>query len=367
MKIPKIKLKPRGKSGIYWVRYSWQCKRWHYSLGTADEAVALLMVANIKAEMQLGFHRPYKQVIFDNLFKRYKQEEWPNKAPSSRDRDETSSKFLLAEFGGKPIIEEQLREQMRAYRTKRRNGQIYIEDVSRKKEVKDSTINREVSLMKRITNLANHEWGLLRTDPLQRFPMFKEKPRKRPITPDEWQRLLSASEPELRDYLIIARYTGIRPGTRNHGILSLTWRDIDLGDWKITVLDSKTGEGRVVYMDETVHKILTRRQARATSKWLFPSKDGNRRYSFRGEFKRAKERAKIINLRIHDLRHAFGTDKKSEGVDTASLSKLMGHKSIKTTMQYGEPNEEHLRKIMKSRPKSSEKNGPKVDQIEDEN
>lgn len=367
MKIPKIKLKPRGKSGIYWVRYSWQGKRWHYSLGTTDKGVALQMVENIKAEMQLGFHRPYKQVIFDNLLRRYKQEEWPNKAPSSRERDETSSKFLLAEFGGKPIIEDQLREQMRAYRTKRLNGQLYIEGVSRKKKVSKSTVNREVSLMKRTTNIAMHEWRLLRTDPLQRFPMFKEKPRKRPITPDEWQRLLSASEPELRDYLIIARYTGIRSGTRNHGILSLIWDDIDLGDWKITLLDSKTGEGRVVYMDETVHKVLARRQAQAISKWLFPGKDGKRRYSFRSEFERAKKRAGIEDLRIHDLRHAFGTDKKSEGVVTEELAIIMGHKSIKTTMRYGEPNEARLRKIMKSRPKSSEKSGPKVDQMEDEN
>ena len=359
MKVPKIKFYQRGRDGVWWVRYSWQGKREHYSLGTVDEAEAEKEVKKIKYEMALGIHQPKKKVIFDNLWGRYKKEEWPEKKPSSRQRDETSIKCLLKIFGGKTINEETFRERVREYRTKRLRGEVRAEGISAKRNISNATVNREIALLKRIVNLAVYEWRLLRTNPLQNFPMLKEEKRERTISPEEWRKLLSAAYPELRDFLIIARFTGIRYGIRDHGILGLKWSDIDLDKWEIKVRDSKIGEGRTVYMDETVYKILKRRKVKAASEYVFPGKNGKRRYSFDMAFKGAKKRAEIKNLRIHDLRHMFGSDKKSEGADLASLAKLMGHKDIKTTERYGEPNEEHLRKIMKSKPKPSKKKWPK--------
>lgn len=364
MKAPKIELKPRGKSGIFWVRYSFNGKREHYSLETADEAEAKKEAKRILNELELSIHRPRRKVIFDNLWERYKEEEWSEKRPTSRARDETSMKSLLAAFSGKIINEETFRDEVREYRKKRLSGELHLKGISVKDRVSKATVNREIALLKRIINLAVFEWRLLRTNPLQKFPMFKEKKRERPISSEEWRKLLSASSPELRDFLFIARFTGIRYGLRSHGILGLKWSDVDLDNWKIKVRDSKNREGRIVYMDETVYKIMKRRKPCAKSEWVFPGRNGKRRYSFESAFKGAKRRAEITNLRIHDIRHAFGTDKKSQGVDLPSLAKLMGHKDIKTTMRYGEPNEDHLREIMGSKPRSTKKSGPKVDQMD---
>ena len=367
MKVPKIELKPRGKSGMFWVRYSFNGKREHYSLETADEAEARKEVKKIINEIELSIHRPKKKVIFDNLWERYKLEEWPEKRPTSRARDETSIKYLFTAFSGRRINEETFRDEVREYRNKRLNGVLSIEGISAKSSVAKATVNREIALLKRIINLAVHEWRLLRTNPLQNFSMLKEEKRERPISAEEWRKLLSASSFELRDFLFVARFTGIRYGLRSHGILGLKWSDIDLDNWEIKLRDSKNHEGRIVYIDETVHKILKRRKTRATSDWVFPGRNGTKRYSFDTAFKGAKRRAGIKDLRIHDIRHAFGTDKKSQGVDLPSLAKLMGHKDIKTTMRYGEPDEDHLRRIMGSKPRSRKKSGPKVDQIDDPN
>jgi integrase len=364
MKVPKIELRPRGKSGMFWVRYSFNGEREHYSLETTDEVEAKKEVRRIVNEIELGIHRPRRKVIFDNLWERYKQEEWPEKRPTSRERDKTSIKFLLVVFGGKAIIEETFRDEVREYRRKRLEGKLRIDGLSKKDKVSKATVNREIALLKRIINLAVYEWQLLRTNPLQNFSMLNEEKRERYITAEEWQRLLSASSPELRDFLIVARFTGIRYGLRSHGILGLKWTDIDLDNWEIKLRDSKNREGRIVYMNETVHKVLKRRKARATSEWVFPGRKGKRRCSFDTVFKLAKRRACINDLRIHDIRHAFGTDKKSQGVDLPSLAKLMGHKDIKTTMRYGEPDEDHLRRIMGSKPRSHRKSGPNVDQID---
>ncbi|MBA7525086.1 Tyrosine recombinase XerC [subsurface metagenome] len=365
MKVPKIKFYQRGRDGIWWVRYSWQGKREHYSLGTVDEAEAEKEVKRIKHEMALGIHQPKKKVIFDNLWGRYKKEEWPEKKPSSRQRDETSIKCLLKIFGGKTINEETFRERVREYRTKRLRGEVRAEGISAKRSISKATVNREIALLKRIVNLTVYEWRLLRTNPLQNFPMLKEEKRERTISPEEWRKLLSAAYPELRDFLIIARFTGIRYGIRDHGILGLEWSDIDLHNWAIRVRNSKNGTGRTVYMDETVYKVFKRRKMNTLSECVFPGINGGRRKSFDTAFGGACRRAGIKDLRIHDLRHMFGSDKKSEGADLSSLAKLMGHKDLKTTGRYGEPNEQHLRQIMKSKPRSIEKECPKRFQDDD--
>ncbi|MGB3477910.1 MAG: site-specific integrase [bacterium] len=363
MKIPKIYLYQRGEDGIWYVRYSWRGKRWHYSLRTTDETEAEREKKKIIFVIEEKIHRPKQRVIFENLWERYKKEEWPEKQPSTRMRDETSIKFLRVFFGGTRIDESTFREKVRRYRTARLNGGLYIKGVSKKKKVSAYSVNQEIALLKRIVNLAVYEWQLLDRNPLEKFPMLKVKKRKRPIPPDEWQRLIAAANPELRDFLMVARFTGIRSGEKAHGILGLTWSDIDLENSEIRIPDSKIGEGRTVYINETLYNILVRRKQKATSKYIFPGEDGQRRSSFKTAFQAAKRRAGITNLRIHDLRHLFGTDAKSEGWDLPSIAKIMGHRDITTTMRYGEPNEEHLRRLMKSRPKKPpEESGPKVDQ-----
>lgn len=363
MRVPRVFLYQRGRDGIWWVRYTWQGKRWHYSLGTTDKAEADRKVQKIIFEMEEKIHRPKQRLFFENLWERYKKEEWPEKQPSSRERDETSSKFLLAFFGGTRINESAFREKVREYRTKRLNGDLYIEGVSKKKKVSAYSVNREIALLKRIVALAVFEWELMDRNPLQRFPMLKEPKRKRPITPDEWRRLIDASNPELRDFLLVARFTGIRSGEKAHGILSLTWSDINLAKSEIRIPDSKIGEGRTIYMDDTLYNILVRRKQHATSEYVFPGKDGGRRSSFNTAFRLAKKRAGITNLRLHDFRHLFGSDAKSEGWDLPSLAQAMGHHDITTTMRYGAPNEEHMRRLMKSRPKKPpDESGPNGDQ-----
>jgi site-specific recombinase XerD len=60
-------------------------------------------------------------------------------------------------------------------------------------------------------------------------------------------------------------------------------------------------------------------------------------------FKRAVKRAKIAHCRFHDLRHTFATRLAQSGVDIYKVSKLLGHKDIKTTQRYAHHCPESLR------------------------
>jgi len=56
----------------------------------------------------------------------------------------------------------------------------------------------------------------------------------------------------------------------------------------------------------------------------------------------------IANLRFHDLRHTFGTRAVDNGASIAAVQKVMGHKSIQTTMQYVHATDEGKRRVVEA-------------------
>ena len=57
----------------------------------------------------------------------------------------------------------------------------------------------------------------------------------------------------------------------------------------------------------------------------------------------ACDRAGVPRVRIHALRHTFGSTMAAEGADVFSIQKAMGHKDIKTTMIYVDMSNPHIR------------------------
>ena len=53
-------------------------------------------------------------------------------------------------------------------------------------------------------------------------------------------------------------------------------------------------------------------------------------------YKMALRRAKVRDVRFHDLRHTFGTQMAAAGVPIRTLQEWMGHASVHTTMIYAD-------------------------------
>jgi len=349
-----MKIYLRGR--VWWVRYSFNSKRYHYSLGVTERAEAEEEFARIKYELRHGNHRPKMRMIFDNLLAEYLEWAKNNKEESSYKRDLTSSKLLLAKFGHKRIDKLTLKRG-EEYQIERLDGKLRV-DESRKPKVSKATVNRETCLLKHMFKKAVR-WGYLDQNPFQYLEMQKEPPhRTRYVTSDEWPRLLSACSVEMRVIVVFARLTGMRLGE----ILNLKWEDIDWHRDSITIVKCKNNTPRTIPMTSTLRTVLLRRYEKANSSYVFPGENG-KRTTIRTGFNAACRRASIKNLRFHDLRHTFASDLVNKGIDLLTIMKLMGHKSISSTMRYAHLQEKRLREAMEQTSEHfPDETGPKVAQ-----
>lgn len=82
--------------------------------------------------------------------------------------------------------------------------------------------------------------------------------------------------------------------------------------------------------------------------WIFTTKTGSqvRQQGTWSAFKLACQRARIDNATLHTLRHTFASHLIMAGVDLATVSKLLGHKDISTTMIYSHLSPDHLKQAV---------------------
>ncbi len=123
----------------------------------------------------------------------------------------------------------------------------------------------------------------------------------------------------------------LHSGARKTEILpeKFTWNNVYFDSKKIRLL-GKGDKIRFVPMDDTLEEILTRRYN--IEKHIVPF-DFNIHYLYT-KIKRYMSAAKIKNADIHTLRRTFGSKLVEKGVDILTVSKLLGHSSITTTIEH---------------------------------
>jgi len=106
-----------------------------------------------------------------------------------------------------------------------------------------STVNREITIMKKMFNLAI-DWKFADQNPVAKVKLFSEKDtqKERILIEEEEARLLSESPDYLKPILVVALHTGMRRGE----ILSLKWKQVDLDKRCIRAINTKGGKSRVV-------------------------------------------------------------------------------------------------------------------------
>ena len=118
----------------------------------------------------------------------------------------------------------------------------------------------------------------------------------------------------------------------------MRWSDVKLENNRWDVPDSKSGEYAVPLTPEAIAILKKRQKSRADDNpWIFPSfgKEGHI-VDLKGAWARLLKRAKITNLRQHDLRRTLGSWQATQGSSLLIIGKSLGHKSLDATEVYSQ-------------------------------
>jgi len=224
-----------------------------------------------------------------------------------------------------------------------------IEDfkLSRLQEVSPATVNRSLSVLRHLFNLAKRWKKFFGDNPVSIVGLLEENNQiERILTPNEEKTLIEVSISYLRPIINTALNTGMRKGE----ILSLKWSDVDFNSSYITInqTNSKSKKQRKVPINIYLKKLLIELKLKSVqSEYVFSDNKGNKVNRIRTAFTAACRRANLKGLRFHDLRHTAATRMVESGANIVAISKILGHSDIKTTMRYTHP-ENSLKEAVES-------------------
>jgi integrase len=207
----------------------------------------------------------------------------------------------------------------------------------RLKKVSPATVNRSLSVLRHLFNLAKRWNKFYGDNPVSIVGMLEEHNQvERILTLDEENRLLNEAISYLRPILKTALNTGMRRGE----ILSLKWSDVDLNNNLIIIsqTNSKSKKLRKIYINSVLKKEFAGLKLKSGgNEYVFLSDKRMRLKEIKNGFNAACKRAGIEGLRFHDLRHTAATRMVESGGSIVAVSKILGHSDIKTTMRYTHP------------------------------
>ena len=219
---------------------------------------------------------------------------------------------------------------------------IIAEFVSSRKKagVTDTTIRRDLAFLS-VVCAAAQRWAWLDTNPVTasggKRGLRESRPRTRFLTLAEFERLMTAASPSLRPAIILAVETGMR----REELFGLTVSAIDLNRREVHLERTKTNSPRRVPLSDkaiATIKLLLDDPARPRSGYMLCKEDGSRYRDMKKGFAAACRRAKVENMRWHDLRHTCASWFVQRGGDLYKLSRILGHTGLQMTSRYG-----HLR------------------------
>lgn len=201
------------------------------------------------------------------------------------------------------------------------------------------TVNRIIATLKAFLNFAVRR-KYIQENPAKGIKKYRLPENPPPfLTKDQISKVLKEAK---KEDLYPAVAAGIYTGMRQAEIFNLEWTDVDFDRNVITVCNkpgftTKSKRFRVIPLHPALKPILTRIKRR---EGLCFDTINNRRVLNR-ILRNAK--VKYEGKTWHLLRHSFASNLVMSGVDLVTISKLLGHASITTTMIYSHLAADHIK------------------------
>lgn len=161
-----------------------------------------------------------------------------------------------------------------------------------------------------------------------------ETQRDRVLTEDEIRAVWAACDAEpgiIADAFRLMLVTAQRRGE----VLSMRWQDIDGSWWTIPAELAKNGLAHRVPLSRQAVTILERMRKRANGTWVFPSPTTDRPIENpQKAAERLRERSKVSDLRLHDLRRTAASLMTGMGISRLTVKKILNHAERDVTAVY---------------------------------
>ena len=154
--------------------------------------------------------------------------------------------------------------------------------------------------------------------------------RVRYLQPTELRAVLAASPAWLRPIIVLAASTGMRRSE----ILGLRWLDVDLSNRRALLPQTKNGEGRIIYLNQSAQTVIRSLPFEASTKStdrLFPGVNAD---WLSQSFAKVCRGLQIEDFRFHDLRHTAASWLRMQGADIHTVAQLLGHKDLRMAQRY---------------------------------
>ena len=326
------------RGNIFWVRYAGPDGKMLFesSMSPSFRDAQTLLIKRRKEVVEGKTPIPLKRIAnhtFKELAEHYLN--WAERQRAIKSK-KSFVKIMLAHFGDLPL---------RSFNT--RLIEEYQTGILADGK-KPATANRHLAMLKHMFTKAV-DWEMVEDEVLKKVRALKllkeNNKRLRYLSTEECQTLIQACSDHLKPIVI----TALNSGMRKEEILSLEWeRNIDLKHGFIHLDNTKNGERREIPINQTLRGALQSVGfvRRLDSPYVFIDKFGHRYKDVKRSFHSACRRAKIFNMRFHDLRHTFASHLTMQGVNLATVKELLGHKSINMTLRYAHLAPEHNRKAV---------------------
>lgn len=313
-----MSLYKRPNSPYWWYRFTAGGRRFRGSTQTEARADAEIIEAQLKRDALLGKILDQKpRIVLDHAFGRAWMEHY--------------YRLPAAKTVGYQMANLKKHLPMSAFVDELTDNHVATFVAKRRAKVTDSTVNRELTILRAVVRMAGRKWGM-ETPEINWSAHWLEEPDgiERVLTTDQIRRLLEEAAEHVRAPIMFSLMTGVR--FRN--CVTLDWQQIDMKAQTITFkVKSRKPGGKL-------HVLNINRTALVLLANLGP-KDAGRVFTYKGKpikswrtaWENARSRAGL-SCRWHDLRHTAASLMVRNGTPLPVVQGILGHEQITTTQRY---------------------------------
>ena len=294
-----------------------------------SDALAWAREQELEADKGLpAVHKTLRGITVAHIVSRYRDEVVPRKRGADRET------LVLNVFLRHPLAQVALSDVT--------TGMVSAYCAERLRRVKPGTLNRELDILRHALATARRSWDLpLAQNVFAEVTRLKNAaPRERRLHSGEQERLLLACvrcrNPFIRFLVQIALETAMRRGE----ILNMHWRDVSFEKRTLRIPITKNGHARTIPLSSRALALLrTLSDARTLgTERILPITENAAKMAW----KRLAKRARLEDLRFHDLRHEAISRFFEKGLNVPEVALISGHRDPRMLFRYTHPRAEDV-------------------------